>query len=443
MDRTDLFTYQRKAVELVISEKRLALFITPGLGKTAIALYAFRLVNKRPGLIVAPINVCNTVWQQEAKEWRELRELTFVNLVGKNPRQRKELLNNSPDLFIINYELLHWLVKERNDFEFVIFDELSKLKSPTAKVSKASRKIKAEYRLGLTGTPRGNSMLGMWSQIEAITPSNNPLGRNVTQFRSRFFYQKPWVTYPSYEPYSDTESRITREIRNIAFSFSPNKETVEVKHLFIRTGELPSKAQNLIDKLRENLYLELQSGNSLSAPNAAALMGKIRQIETGQVYTDKGCDIIHSLKVDATRSLLEELQGDPIIIFHEYIHERERLLKELKDWRIETSINDKTLTEFREGNIPVLLLHPKSAGHGLNLQTCSNMLFYSLPWSLELFTQAKGRIIRTGQKSVAKLYFFKGLVIEDTIRKALINHKSLEDALMEALNVTKLKNSAL
>jgi hypothetical protein len=427
--RSNLKDSQKKAISLIIKRHKVAIFAKPGHGKTALTLYALSALTPKRTLIIAPPRVCETVWAQEALNWEELQHLTFTLLRG-TPKKRSQKLNRETDFHLINYELLPWL-KDNIDiaktYDAIVFDELSMMKSPGSQRFKAVKKAisKIPICIGLTGTPTGNSLLGVWSQIYCVAGDKNPLGKSHYYFKERYF-RRGGFENREYLPWPDTHDRILSDIKDYAFSVPQTASTVEFSPVKV---SLPEALKPAYKELSDAFMLEVENGNVL-APTGGALTNKLRQFESGVIYTDNDPQHLHDEKLEATKILVEGLNGDPLIIFYEYRSELSSLLK------VYPKANEISVSDWNTGNHPVILLHPKSAGHGLNLQKGGcNILFYTAPWSLELWLQSIGRVDRTGQTRQVTVYHFEGFPVENRVIRALKNHEKIERKTFEGLEL--------
>lgn len=421
--RSQLYDYQKKAASLIIKQHTIALFMKPGMGKTAATLYALERIAPKRTLIVAPIRVCETVWAQEAREWKELQHLTF-KLIRGTPVKRIAQLQASTDFHLINYDLLHWLntvVDISSHYDAIVFDELSMMKSPGSRRFKAIKKHldKIPIRVGLTGTPTGNSLLGVWSQIHCVAGSRNPLGTSHYWFKKQYFHRGGYMDR-EYLPHKHTHNNIMGDINGMAYSFELKKEYCPIQFTPIKV-EMPENVQPLYRKFAKEYLLYLENGGEIWAPTGGAMVNKLRQFESGSVYSSEGVEHYHTVKRDALIDLVTELNGDPLIIFYEYLFEKEMLFDCFSD-SLAVDVED-----WNTGNVPVMSLHPKSAGHGLNLQKGGcNVLFYTAPWSLELWQQSIGRVYRTGQKRSVTVYHFEGMPVENRVIKSLKKNEEIE-----------------
>jgi hypothetical protein len=401
-----MFVHQHDAVDAIKRIRQLLLILRPGGGKTAAALTALRDLAPWPALIVAPIRVCETVWAQEASQWQHLKGLSFERLRG-SPAQRLAALARPAHVYLINYELLPWLVREADidlgSFGAIIWDEVSMLKSPGTVRFRAIRKaLEAtpadQIRVGLTGTPQGNSLLNLWGEA-FVCDTGKALGRSYVSWRAQHFHtvdKDKFVWVPN--PGADREIRgaVKRSAAYIEPAKSPSKGYREVRVPFI----LPRQARLIYEKLRLEFTAQLASGKNILALGKLPLTGKLRQVLSGAIYTDPAGEIweeVHDARLGALRDLVEELEGQPLLVAYQFKHEQERIaeafpgaVRDVREWG--------AIGAWNRGEVPVLTLHPLSGGHGLNLQYGgADLCFFSLPWSLEQYRQTIGRLDRPGQ----------------------------------------------
>jgi SNF2 family DNA or RNA helicase len=365
---------------------------------------------------------------QEVDEWEGLDHFVF-SLIRGTPKAREKALNWG-NTHLINYELLPWLTTKvdlSKTYDAIIFDELSMMKNASSKRFKAVRRHidKIPICVGLTGTPTGNTLLGVWPQIYCVAGTKNPLGKTYTVYKSDYFYQggfnnREWLERP------DTHQRILNDVRSVAYSFEQTKEYCPLQFSPLNVG-LTNELRPMYNELKEEFILFLQD-NTVAALNGGALVQKLRQFESGFLYGEAETVTLHSQKIESAIDLVEELNGDPLIIFYEFIHEKELLLKEF------SKADQISVDEWNTGKHPVMVLHPRSAGHGLNLQKGGcNLLFYSAPWSLELWQQAIGRVYRTGQNRSVTVYHFQGFPVEDRVVRSLRKHEKIENDTFKGL----------
>lgn len=383
-----------------------------GLGKTAIALDALATLGPKRTLVVAPAKVVERgVWELEAQEWEHTQGWKVLPLLG-NPATRRKVMDHGADVEVVSYDNLRWLLEERapSYYDAVVYDELSKLKSCSSGRFKAIRYQLAEVpiRFGLTGSPVGNHLLDLWAEMFAVA-GEAPLGPSFSKYREQYF-----VPVNPYAPRhmmtwelrrAEDEAKIHERIRPHAYSFDGRLSEGMLPELRVSEvfEELPAAVRKLGDDLTEKCVAELESGVSLTALNGSAVSAKLRQLASGAVYLNpldetKPWERVHEIKIKMLEEVLEEQQGAPVLCFYWYKHELARLKRAFPFAK--TTDDAGALEAWDRGEVPLLLAHPASAGHGLNLQKGgSTVVWFALPWSHELWEQGNGRLVRRGQAS--------------------------------------------
>lgn len=391
-----------------------AVLLKPGLGKTASTLTALRDLDVRRTLVLAPAQVvAQNVWGREAQAWDHLRQISVVPLRG-NPAQRRRALGVCPPCWghqtvdVMSYELALWLTDEVGDlagrYNAIVFDELSKLKAPgTSRFKRLRAKARdIPVRFGLTGSPVGNRLLDIWGEMFVVA-GEKPLGPTLTGFRQRYFEPEGWGDrrFAVWKPKLGADKEIHERIKPWAFSLDEKLAAGHLPELRVNPIELelPRQMRDLEATLAHECRARLASGEELHAIGAAALGGKVRQLASGAVYLRPGEEAweeVHPAKIDALRELVDEAQGEPMLCFYWFRHELERIQKAFPEAREVREPGAVEAWDRRE--LPLLLAHPQSAGHGLNLQAGgSTVVWFALPWSHELWEQGNGRVSRVGQ----------------------------------------------
>ena len=405
--RSLLYEYQEKAVEMVVQKKRVAVLLRPGNGKTAIALTALQDLGVRSTLVLAPARVVELdVWGDEARKWEHLHQLRIVNVRG-TPAERLELLRKPADVYVLSYDNLVWLTsqvfvyknKDKLPWGAVVFDELSKMKSPSAKRFRAQRYwlMSILVRIGLTGTPVGNHLLDLWGELFTVTGAA-ALGPSITTFKQKYF-DSDYMGW-NWTPKEGAQVQIQERIKPFAFtipaSLGPKVPLVRVNEVPV---VLPVKVVAQQKVFMRQLRVELEGGKELFACSASVVAGKLRQFASGAVFlTSDKWEKLHDEKLLALDEILEEQQGDPVLLFYHYTHEKTRILARYKQAKV---LGDTcTMEEWNRGEVELMVAHPQSSGFGLNLQDGgSTLCWYTLPWSVELWEQATARLARQGQRS--------------------------------------------
>ena len=437
--------YQQYAIEYIEEHPTAALFLECGLGKTAITLSAlyslmFDSFEVKRCLIVAPLRVARDTWPAEIEKWDHLKGLTFEVAVGDEKTRIaaiKNAMRNNTRIVIINRENVPWLIANTPwIYDMVVLDELSSFKSSKALRFKALRKIRPriERIVGLTGTPAPNGYMDLWAQFR-ILDQGERLGKFITHYREEYFNLDPFKKFADYEIKPDSAKRINDKISDITVSMQA------VEHLkmpeLLKQQEIITMSESEYGRYQELKRKKvLQLGDEkVTAKNAASLCGKLSQLANGAIYDEDGKILeVHERKLDALEDLIEEANGKPTLVAYWFRHDYERIKKRIPGVReIKTS---EDIKDWNDKKIRVGLIHPASAGHGLNLQQGgSYMIWFGLTWSLELYEQTNARLWRQGQKSqtvVIKHIIAKGTV-DEMIYEALINKHVTQSALMNAV----------
>lgn len=434
--------YQDYATQFVLEHPYCGLILDMGLGKSVITLTAlWNLIldsfDLGRVLVIAPKRVAQDTWPREIQKWEHLHGLSFSLVMGSE-KARRAALQKRAFLFIINRENVAWLVNEtRWNFDAVVIDELSSFKSSKADRFKALKRVRPLCKrvIGLTGTPAPNTLIDLWSQIYLLDMGQR-LGRFVGGFRERFFVpdrRNREIVY-SYKPREGAEEKIYELIGDICISMKATDHLKMPELISSRIEvQMNPKEKKLYETLKRDMVLKLRDGE-IDAVNAAALSGKLLQMANGAVYDTEGRMLrIHDRKLDALADLIEAANGKPLLVAYWYKHDLERI-QERFEMRVIDSAQD--IADWNAGRIPVALIHPASAGHGLNLQEGgSTVVWYGLTWSLELYQQLNARLWRQGQKSqtvVVQHIVTEGTHDEDVVR-ALERKDMGQAALIEAV----------
>ena len=444
-------SYQRVAIERLVSSPRLALFQDMGLGKTVEVLTAIQVLRMRwrvsRVLVVAPKKVAEATWTAEAERWDHLRGMKISRVLG-TMKKRVQALNTPADLYVINRENVPWLVDYyRNGWPFdgVVLDESSSFKNHQSKRFKAMKQVLSRIRwlVLLTGTPAPNGLEDVWAQIYLLDQGQR-LGRTITSFREAFFTQDrsyPGQQYRTYSPHPGADKRIEAAISDICVSMKA-EDYLELPDYVedVVPVEMDPAAKKAYKKLEREALLHVD-GSTITAGTAAVLNGKLLQLCSGAVYDTGGQAIeIHSCKVEAFMETVERLNGQHAIVFYWYRHELERLLKALEEkfpgLRVRVYAGEEDERLWNAGEVDLLLAHPASCGYGLNLQYGGHhMIWFGLPnWALEVYQQACKRLHRQGQQLpvVSHILTVKG-GMDEAVLAALHAKGDAQEALMEAL----------
>jgi SNF2 family DNA or RNA helicase len=425
--------YQRAAAQFLIERDRAMLLAPVGAGKTAVALTAIEdmvVDGYARWLVVAPLRVATSVWPAEAKKWAEYAS---VAVACGTPKQRREALDSDANIIVTNYDNLQWLAEQElwTAFDGVVFDELTRLKNPSGKRFKAIEKIlaKVENRWGLTGSFTSNGLEDVFGQVKII--DQKLLGRSKGAFQQQYFFSFLRGNYVEYEPRPGALEQVMDRIRPATYVLEPGVYTDTLPPL--HTVEVPlTMDMTDYETMRKNFVLELGNDEKAIAENAAVVTQKLQQMASGFVYALE-THWQSSHKLDALADLLDENQRAPTIVWYQYIAERNELLRRHKGAR---DVRDPgAIEDWNAGKVEVLLAHPASAGHGLNLQHGGcRMVWLTLPWSLELYEQAVGRLHRSGQRhDVWNYVLLTDKTVDHKIWAALRDKKSLASIALEAL----------
>ena len=395
-------------------------------------------------LVVAPLRVARDTWPQELEKWSHLDHLIWSVAVGTES-ERKAALMKKADIYIINRENVQWLVEDSGipfNYDMVIIDELSSFKNHKAKRFKALMKVRPHIKrmVGLTGTPTGNGLMDLWAEFRLLDMGKR-LGRFIGKYRDDYFMpdKRNGQIIFSYKPLPFAEDAIYRQISDITISM---KSTDHLKMPELISSEYPVKLsepeRKRYEELKRDLVLQLPSGD-ITAANAASLSGKLSQMANGAVYSDTQEIIrIHDRKLDALEDLIEAANGKPVLVAYWFRHDLERITERLQHNKIKFSRLDssESIRSWNSGELPVALIHPASAGHGLNLQEGgSTLIWFGLTWSLELYQQTNARLWRQGQteNTVVVQHIITKDTIDGRILKALKEKNSTQAALINAV----------
>ena len=435
--------YQTYATDFILTHPISAILIEMGCGKSIITLTAVLdlclnsfLIQKV--LIIAPLRVCMSTWPAEISKWDHLKGLTYSVAIGTEA-ERKAALMRTADIYIINRENVQWLIEESGlpfDYDMVVIDELSSFKSHRAKRFKSLMKVRPLVKriVGLTGTPSSNGLMDLWAEFRVLDMGKR-LGRFITHYRDEFFQpdKRNGMQVFSYKPKPWAEDEIYRRIMDITISMK-STDYLKMPECVMNEVQvtLSDEERQAYDTLRRDLVLTLKDGE-IDAANAAALSNKLCQMANGAVYSeDKRAVQLHDRKLDALEDLIEGANGKPVLVACWYKHDLERIQKRFTIREIKTN---KDIDDWNAGTIPVGLIHPASAGHGLNLQAGgSTLIWFGLTWSLELYQQTNARLWRQGQEETVVIHHIitKG-TIDEQIMKALQSKDKTQAALIEAV----------
>lgn len=438
--------YQIYATEYILTHPIAAVLLDMGLGKSVITLSAiFDLTLDsflvRKVLVIAPLRVARDTWPAEIEKWDHLKGLNYTVAVG-TVAQRKRALMKRAQVYIINRENIEWLISRSGisfDFDMVVIDELSSFKSHQAKRFKSLLKVRPQVKriVGLTGTPSSNGLMDLWAEYRLLDMGQR-LGRFIGRYREDYFVpdKRNQQVIFSYKPKPGAEEAIYRLISDITISMK-GSDYLKLPELVINEVpmKLSEKEMKTLDTMKRDLITTVK-GEEITAANAAALSGKLLQMANGAVYDDQGVVIhIHDRKLDALEDLIEAANGKPVLIAYWFKHDLSRIQKRFE---VEVLSTRDSIKRWNDGEIPIAVIHPASAGHGLNLQAGgSTLVWFGLTWSLELYQQTNARLWRQGQKETVVIHHLiaKG-TIDERVMKALNDKNNTQAALIDAVKAT-------
>lgn len=435
--------YQRYATNFILEHPVAAVLLEMGLGKSVCTLTAiYELMLNRfeveSVLVIAPLRVARDTWPIEIEKWDHLKGLSYSVVIGTEA-ERIAALNRSAHIYLINRENVDWLITKSGvpfDFDMVVIDELSSFKSASAKRFKSLLKVRPKVKriVGLTGTPSSNGLMDLWAEFR-ILDMGQRLGRYITHYRNMFFVpdKRNQQMIFSYKPKPGAEKLIYELISDITIS-TKSVDYLKMPECVINEAPviLSEKERSVYEKMREEMFISLEE-EEIDAVNAAALSGKLLQMANGAVYTeDKEIIKIHDKKLDALEDLIEGANGKPVLVAYWYNHDLKRIKERFKVREIKTS-ND--IKDWNNGDILVAVIHPASAGHGLNLQNGgSALIWFGLTWSLELYQQTNARLHRQGQTDTVIIHhIITRETIDEDVMKALRLKEKTQASLIDAV----------
>lgn len=435
--------YQTYAINFILEHPVAAVLLEMGLGKSVITLTAiYELMLNRfevqKVLVIAPLRVARDTWPAEIEKWEHLTGLTYSVAIGTEA-ERLAALRRPAHLYLINRENVDWLITKSGipfDFDMVVIDELSSFKSHAAKRFKSLLKVRPTVKrmVGLTGTPSSNSLMDLWAEFR-ILDMGQRLGRYITHYRNNFFVpdKRNQQMIFSYKPRAGAEDAIYRLISDITISMK-SADFLKMPECII--NEVPvalsEKEWSVYQALKEDMVVNLKD-EEIDAVNAAALSGKLLQMANGAVYNEEKEVIhIHDRKLDALEDLIEGANGKPVLVAYWYNHDLQRIKKRFSVREIKTS---QDIKDWNNGEIPVAVIHPASAGHGLNIQFGgSTIVWFGLTWSLELYQQTNARLWRQGQQRTVVIHHIIAKdTIDEDVMKALRKKEKIQSALIDSV----------
>lgn len=465
MNKSDLHNYQLACVEHIINTKFCGVFLEMGLGKTVSTLTAidelmFDYCEIDSVLVIAPKRVAESVWQEEAENWDHLKHLTFSKIIGSE-RKRIEAIKKKANIYIISRDNIAWLCAlyggSKLPFDMVVIDELSSFKSYKSQRFKSLKATQPYFKrfVGLTGTPAPNGLIDLWPQIYFMDRGQR-LGKTITAYRNMYF--RPGQTNGnvvySYNLLQDSERLIHEKIADICISMKAD----DYLQMPFRTDNFiklnlsedlkkkyedfeKEKVLELIEQEQEKEYLEnadkcVEKPVEINVVNAAALSNKLLQFANGAVYDeDRNVHEVHQIKLEALKEIVENANGQPVLVAWTYQHDRDRIMQYLKAFKPRELKKPEDIRDWNASKVQVMLAHPASAGHGLNLQAGGSIIvWYGQTWSLELYQQFNARLYRQGQQNhvIINHLIMKGTHDEDVIA-ALKRKNRSQSELMDSI----------
>lgn len=448
--KLNLHEYQEVTKDFIIRTPYAAVILDMGMGKTATTLSAinelmFDRYEVSKVLVIAPLRVANTVWSDEIEQWEELRHLRYAKIVG-TPKQRRAALEQDADIYIVNREILPWLVQQCSPYfkwDMVVIDELSSFKSWQSKRFKAFMAMRPYMKrvVGLTGTPSSNGLMDLFAEFKVID-SGERLGRFIGEYRSRYFDEgrrNGNIVY-EYIPMDYAECQIYDKIDDITISmkamdYLDMPELISTK----KVVHLTDKETDNYKRFKKDYVLSDLEDGEVTAANAASLSNKLVQMANGAVYSDDHQVVsLHDQKLDTLEDIIEAANGEPVLVAYWFKHDLQRIEERLAKLKVQGTVlkTEQDIREWNKGNIRVGLLHPASAGHGLNLQKGGHhLVWFGLTWSLELYQQTNARLWRQGQQAetVVIQHIVTEGTIDEEILKALENKDAQQSRLIEAV----------
>lgn len=451
LDRSNLHEYQERGVSHIIDNEYCALFLDMGLGKTVTTLTAIKELLDNciisNALVIAPKKVTQVTWSDEIKNWKHLQGLT-ISVIDGTAKQRREAMAAKADIYAVSRDNIVWLVLEcggvKLPYDMVVIDELSSFKNHASKRFRAMRKVRKFIPrvVGLTGTPAPNGLIDLFAQMYLVDEGQR-LGKTVTAYRDRFF--RPGkrngdivYTYELKAPQNETEQQISDLISDITISMTAEDYLkMPDKIMLYDYVDLAPKVLAMYRDFEKEQILELiNSDEPISAASAAALSNKLQQFANGAIYdAERNVKDIHDDKLDKLEELVEAANGEPVLIAYSYKHDLGRIMQKLKAYKPVKLEKPEHIADWNAGKIPVLVMHPASAGHGLNLQKGGhNIIWFGNTWSLELYQQFNARLYRQGQgKPVTIHHIVTRGTIDEKIIRSLDGKRETQDGLMESI----------
>lgn len=451
LERNQMHDYQKRAVAHIIDNECSALFLSCGMGKTVSTLTAIKdLLDNciiSNCLVIAPKKVTQVTWSDEIKAWAHLKDLT-ISVIDGTVKQRREAYQKQADIYAISRDNIVWLVMEyggiKLPYDMVVIDELSSFKNHASKRFKALRKVRKFIPrvVGLTGTPSPNGLIDLFAQMYLIDQGER-LGKSITAYRDRFFrpYKRNGDIVYSYtlkSPQEETEKQISDLISDITISMTAEDylKMPDRINIYDRVELSPKVLAQYKEFEKEHVLALINSDEPISAASAAALSNKLQQFANGAIYdAERKVIEVHDEKLEKLEELVEAANGSSVLVAYSYKHDLDRIMKKLKAYRPVKLEKPEQIAEWNAGKIKVLVAHPASVGHGLNLQKGGHtLIWFGNTWSLELYMQFNARLYRQGQTyPVIVHHILTTGTVDEKIIKALDGKKQTQDGLMAGI----------
>lgn len=461
LKKEQLHDYQVKAVDMIVNNFNCGLFLDMGLGKTVSTLTAIQELREMgfidKVLIIAPKKVAQVTWKDEINNWEHLKGLR-ISVIDGTAAQRRAAMMADADIYTVSRDNVVWLVVEHGGvklpYDMVVIDELSSFKNYASKRFKALRRVRKFIPrvVGLTGTPAPNGLIDLWAQMFLIDEGKR-LGKTITGYRDRFFTagrRNGDIVYQwdLKSPAEETEQKISDLIKDICISMSAEDYLKMPDKLMyydrVKLSDKDFKAYKTFE--REQVLEFIESGETITAASAAALSNKLQQFANGAMYgADRKVLQLHDEKVEKLKELVEAANGQPVLVAYSFKHDLDKIMEALKEYKPVKLEKPEQIADWNAGKINVLVTHPASAGHGLNLQKGGHiMIWYGLTWALELYQQFNARLYRQGQKKPVSIHH---IIATDTVDEKIIKsldgkdttQRSLMDAIKEIVELYKTK----
>lgn len=461
LNKEQLHDYQRRSADMIVNNFNCGLFLDCGMGKTVSTLTAIQELREigfiDKVLIIAPKKVAQVTWKDEINNWEHLKGLR-ISVIDGTAAQRRAAMMADADIYTVSRDNVVWLVVEHGGvklpYDMVVIDELSSFKNYASKRFKALRRVRKFIPrvVGLTGTPAPNGLIDLWAQMFLIDEGKR-LGKTVTGYRDRFFTagrRNGDIVYQwdLKSPAEETEQKISDLIKDICISMSAEDYLKMPDKLMyydrVKLSDKDFKAYKTFE--REQVLEFIESGETITAASAAALSNKLQQFANGAMYdADRKVLQLHDEKIEKLKELVEAANGQPVLIAYTFKHDLDKIMDALKEYEPVKLEKPEQIADWNAGKINVLVTHPASAGHGLNLQKGGHiMIWYGLTWALELYQQFNARLYRQGQKKPVSIHH---IIATDTVDEKIIKsldgkdttQRSLMDAIKEIVELYKTK----